>query len=62
MDETVFTYLLRHIAEQKEMVSEALAAGHAPDYNAYCKMTGAYAALVDLEATVKELEQRQLDA
>lgn len=61
MESDILSLFLRHIAEQKAQIEQALATGAARDFNEYAKLTGQYAAYVDMESEVKDIEKRYLD-
>lgn len=58
MDDTVFTLLLRGIAEQKRDLMDHLAGGGAKSYEDYCRCTGEYKALQRVFDDIKDLEKR----
>ena len=58
MEDTIFAFLLRNIAEQKTALELHLATGGAKDYEDYCRSTGEYAALQRMYDDMKDLEKR----
>lgn len=58
MENTVFTLLLRGLAERKQVLQESLASGGAKNYEDYCRLVGEYSALQRMEDDVKDLEKR----
>lgn len=58
MEDTIFTFLLRNIAEQKTALELHLATGGAKSYEDYCRSVGEYTALQRVHDDVKDLEKR----
>lgn len=58
MEETVFTYLLRGLNEQKDAIREHLANGGAKSYEDYCRSVGEHTAIMRMYDDVKDLEKR----
>lgn len=56
-----FYNVLREIAEQKAEAQIHLAQGGAKSYEEYCRVVGAYRALEQVEAVIKEQEQRYVE-
>lgn len=61
MESDVFTLILRRIADRKMYIEQSLAGGAARDFVEYARMTGEYAAFVEMENEVKDIEKRYLD-
>lgn len=58
MEDTIFTYLLRGLNEQKEAIRDMLASGGAKTYEDYCRSVGEYTAIQRMYDDVKDLEKR----
>ena len=62
MEDTVFALLRRQISEEKEPLMEHIMRGGAKSYEDYVRVSARYAALVDIENMLKDLEKRFMDA
>lgn len=62
MDSDVCTLMLKRINDRKAQIEQSLAAGNARSFDEYHKLVGMYAAFVDMEEELKEIEQRYLAA
>ncbi len=61
MENDVFTLLFRRLADRKMYIEQSLAGGAARDFTEYSRMVGEYAAFVEMENEIKDIEKRYLD-
>ncbi len=61
MESDVFTLLFRRLADRKMYIEQSLAGGAARDFTEYSRMVGEYAAFVEMENEIKDIEKRYLD-
>lgn len=61
MESDILTLILRRITERKDHIEQSLAGGAARDFSEYSRMVGEYAAYVEMESEVKDIEKRYLD-
>lgn len=61
MENDILSLLFRRISDRKMYIEQSLAGGAARDHAEYCRMVGEYAAFVEMENEVKDIEKRYLD-
>jgi hypothetical protein len=61
VESDVFTLLFRRLADRKMYIEQSLAGGAARDFTEYSRMVGEYAAFVEMENEIKDIEKRYLD-
>ena len=61
MEEGVFSLLYRRIREDMEPLADYLVRGGAKNYEDYVRVSARYAAMVDIEDAIKELEKRFIE-
>jgi hypothetical protein len=61
VENDVFTLLFRRLADRKMYIEQSLAGGAARDFTEYSRMVGEYAAFVEMENEIKDIEKRYLD-
>lgn len=62
MDRDLIDLMLVKIAESKSSIELFLASGGAKSWEAYCRMTGEYAALEKMESDAKDLRDRFVES
>lgn len=61
MESDILSLIQRRIADRKMYIEQSLAGGAARDFTEYSRMVGEYAAFVEMENEVKDIEKRYLD-
>lgn len=62
MESDICTLMMQRISERKRQIEQSLASGNARSFEEYQKLVGMFAAFVDMEEELKDLEQRYLAA